>query len=689
MKCTAAAVPLFLLGLAAANSVSPVEKVVTLLTTLEGKITEEGQEAEKVHAEYTTWCTERSRNVAYHIKTAESEVAELKATLEESAASIDALSSKIEDTAASISSDEGDLKAATGIREKEESDFSVEEKELVEVVGLLERAISILEQEARKGGSSMIQLQRAGTLADALKVMVEASMFQAEDATRLTTLLQRSKDAEEDDSDDSFGAPDPSTYENHSGSIIETLEDLLDKAREQLAESRKKEMTAKHNFEMLKQTLTDQVKYAEEDMQNAKKNLAASQEKKSNAEGELAATSKTLEEDKKTAATLEQDCAMEKRDYEAASASRADELKALAEAKQYIMEKAQGAADITYSAPSFLQITGTNLKSGADLANFEAVRLVRSLAEKEHSEALAQLARRMASAMQYSSATGADPFAKVKDMIRDMIERLEKDASADASHKAYCDKELGETLAKKSEKDAEAEKLQTQIDVMSAKSAELKEEVAALQASLSKLAQTQGEMDKLRNEEHALFVKNKPEMESGIEGVKMALKILREYYAEDQAHEKAEGDASGIVGLLEVVESDFSKTLAEMTATEMAAKAAYDQESKQNAILKTTQEQDVKYKTKEYKQLDSAKAEATSDLEGVKSELAAIIDYNGHLLKMCEEKPETYADRKARFEAEITGLKQALSILEGEAVLLQRRAKLHSRGLRGHLSVDA
>merc|ERR1719326_1420806 len=142
---------------------------------------------------------------------------------------------------------------------------------------------------------------------------------------------------------------------------------------------------------------------------------------------------------------------------------------------------------------------------------------------------------------------------------------------------------------------------------MSAKSAQLKEEVATLQKELASLAKAQAEMDKIRAEEKAAYDKNSAEMEQGLEGVKLALKVLREYYAkEDKGHEAAEGAGGGIIGMLEVIESDFSKGLAEMISAEETAQAEYDKVSKENAIMKTTKEQDVKYKTKEAKSLDAA-----------------------------------------------------------------------------------
>merc|ERR1719440_451999 len=132
---------------------------------------------------------------------------------------------------------------------------------------------------------------------------------------------------------------------------------------------------------------------------------------------------------------------------------------------------------------------------------------------------------------------------------------------------------------------------------MTAKSGKLKEEIAELEKELAALAKAQAEMDKVRAEEKAAFDTNSAEMKKGIEGVKLALKVLNEYYAKgDKAHSSADGAGSGIIGLLEVCESDFSKGLAEMTATEEAAASEYDKETKENEITKATKEQDAKYK---------------------------------------------------------------------------------------------
>jgi len=684
-------------ALVQAAQVNPMQKIIQMLGDLEAKVIREGEDTQKTYAEFSEWCEDRSRNLKNEITTGKRTSEELTASINKAASQISSLTAGIEKTAGNLATSEADLKAARFIRETEAKDFAAVESEAMNVIDSLERAIRILEKEMNKGGAAMMQLKGATGVVEAMKVLVDASLLGSQDAERLTAFVQSAQKEDNNEFEQALGAPDPAVYESKSGSIVEVLQSMLEKAKDQLDDARKQETTNKHNFELLEQSLKDEMKFANSDMDKMNKEKAEQANLKATAEGDLTMTQKELAADEETRRTLRQNCMSRAEDFEAEVKSRGEELKALGTAKKIIRDQASGASGVTYGAESFLQVAASSrLRTSADMVSFEAVRVVRRLGEKDHSEALMQLARRMASNMRSGASAGGDQFGKVKGLIRDMLEKLQKEAEADASHKAYCDEQTAETNEKKADKEAESEKLQTSIDSMSAKSAQLKEEVAAHEKTLAELARSTAELSKIRQEEKAEFDKNSPEMENGLTAVKLAIKTLREYYAsDDKAHDASTGAANGILGLLEVVESDFSKTLAEMTAAENAAEKAYDTEMKANEIERTTAEQAVKYKTKEANELDQSSAEAKSDLAGVTDELNAILTYKKKIDEKCVAKPETYEERKARREAELAGLKQALEILEGETALMQTSRKLtlfrgresHLRG--GSLSVDA
>jgi len=506
---------------------------------------------------------------------------------------------------------------------------------------------------------------------------VQSSGLSSADASRLTALVQTSQDSKDADSDSDMGAPAAAVYEGQSGGIVGVLEGLTEKADSQLAKARKAEATSVANYEMLKQSLTDSVKFAESDMDKAKKALAGSQEKKAGAAGALEASSKDLAEDIKTKSTLHQDCMTAAEEFELATKSRGEELGALATAKKVITEATGGAASQSYS---FIQMSS---KDNQLLSKFEAVRFVRDLSRKTKSTALAQLASRMSSAMKLGSAGGADPFAKVKGLITDMLATLEDEAASEASHKAYCDKELAAATAKKEDLTAESNALSTKIAQATSGSAKLKEQVAALQNELAGMAKARASAQQLRTSEKATYEKNSAEMSQGVDGIRMALKVLKEYYAKGDST-ASDGAGSSIIGLLEVCESDFTKGLAEMTAEEESAAASYEQFAKEDQVATVTKEQDVKYKTKEAAGLDKSVSELSGDHSSATDELDAVNSGLDKLNDMCVAKAEPYAERKARREAELAGLKEALEILEGSASLLQKSTKHTLRGVRSH-----
>merc|ERR1719171_520505 len=151
-----------------AGQMSPIEKIIEMISDLQAKVIAEGEDAQKTYDEYSEWCEDRSTKLGFEIKTGKANKAELEATISEETSTIAELETKIEELSNDIKTDESDLDAATKIREKENADFKAEESELLEVISMLERATSILSKEMAKSSAAMLQLKNANNLADAL-----------------------------------------------------------------------------------------------------------------------------------------------------------------------------------------------------------------------------------------------------------------------------------------------------------------------------------------------------------------------------------------------------------------------------------------------------------------------------------------------------------------------------------------
>merc|ERR1719352_765307 len=156
--------------------------------------------------------------------------------------------------------------------------------------------------------------------------------FSASDKQRLLGLIQAKSDQE--DGAEELGPPAAAAYKSHSSSIFDVLEDMKEKAEGQLSDLRKAESNTKHNFEMLKQSLTDQIEADTKDLTEEKATKASTQEAKAVAEGDLVETTKDLENDKAGLATAGSTCMTVAADHEATMKSRTEELTALAAAKK-------------------------------------------------------------------------------------------------------------------------------------------------------------------------------------------------------------------------------------------------------------------------------------------------------------------------------------------------------------------
>jgi len=671
-----------------AADTNPIEKVLELMESLKTKITTEGEAEDKAFKEYFEWCEDAAANSKFAIKTASAEQAKLEAVIAKSVADVTTATTQIEDLAKSISTAEAELSDATAIRDKEHADFAAAESELVDTVDTLDRAIGLLEREASKNPAMLQQAVDSSNVRQMITVMdamISAASISSVDRSKLLALVQ---DKSDDDVED-YGAPDTASYKSKSGSIIDILADMKEKAETELAEARNAESSASHNFAILKQSLEDQIGADSKDKASAEETVASSKETKAVAEGDLKVAAEDLENSKTNLAAVSGDCMTAASDHETSQRGRTAELEALAAARKAIEESTSGAESRQYG---FFQVD-SEVHGRVDLANLEIVDMVKRLAQKEHSYALNQLASRITAIMRYGSGSGADPFAKVKQLVSDMITKLEQEGAAEADEKAYCDEQTAKTNSKKEDLSAELDKLTTKLDKAVATSARLKEEVAEASKILSDLAQTQYQMDKARGDENKAFKAAKADLEAGIGGVQKALEVLRNFYGDGDAaslieapappagHSEASGAGGSIIGMLEVVEADLTKSLTQITVEEDGAVTAYEKQTHENALTKTLKQQDVKFKTQESKSLDKAVAEYNSDGASLRTTLNAVLEYKQQIDDRCIAKPETYEERKKRREAEISGLKDALQILEENAAFLQHKHK-GSRYLR-------
>merc|ERR1719453_1469661 len=303
--------------------------------------------------------------------------------------------------------------------------------------------------------------------------------------------------------------------------------------------------------------------------------------------------------------------------------------------------------------------------------------------------------------MEMVSAATTDPFEKIRGLVGDMIAKLVAEANEEATQQAFCDEEKGKSNKQKDAKTARLDELNARLDQASSKTEELEDLIKELQAELADVDKATKEATKLRAEERATFEKASKDFNDAGKAVEQAIGVLKDFYASLLQTQKvpkkastskaaakaapifgglqAGGSGDAVIALLETSAEDFSRMLTQAETEEEAAKDAYEKLMDESKESKTKKEAEVKGAESEIKTLAVAIKDAQEDKSMTTHELDAVMEYLEKLKPQCEQKVMTYEEKKAKREAEIEGLKEALSILEAPEFIQKGHLRKASR----------
>merc|ERR1719235_2679050 len=258
----------------------------------------------------------------------------------------------------------------------------------------------------------------------------------------------------------------------------------------------------------------------------------------------------------------------------------------------------------------------------------------------------------------------ADPFKKVKKMIKDLIVKLMEEANEEAETKGFCDTELSTNEHTRKEKTSQVEMLTADIDEVTASVTVLTEEIGELSTQLSELAAAVEEATSIRSAEKKKNKETISDAQDAQAAVEKALGVLKAFYDkagkataldqqpeifDDTPYKGMGAESGGVVGMIEVIASDFARLESETSAAEAAAAKEYDTFMKDATMDKAMKTKDVEHKTE--KELDAA------------------MKYYDKLKPTCVSGgSESFEDRTAQRKEEIESLQEALRILNGEDI---------------------
>lgn len=263
-------------------------------------------------------------------------------------------------------------------------------------------------------------------------------------------------------------------------------------------------------------------------------------------------------------------------------------------------------------------------------------------------------------------------------MIQDLISKLKEEAAAGAQHKAWCDEQLKDNELKRGKKTTKIEELTASIDKLEGEIKSKGETVEMLVKEQADLAKDMEEATIQREKEKTANLDTIADAQAGSAAVNKAVLVLEEFYAkqasllqqglqqvpEMEAYKGMQRGSKGVIGMLEVIESDFVRLEADTKAAEEQASREYDSfMSKATADNKVKHDSEVKLKL-EKDQAEFKTSQLETDLAANKEELAKADTYFEYLKPNCLKVHVSFEKRAAKRKDELAALNEAWEIFD-------------------------
>jgi len=651
----------------AATKVTPVEKVMELTKKLSAQVTAEGKREADQYDKFACFCKEQADDKLYMIEKSESIIKKQSAKIKKLEGEIADLNGAINDLTRVIKQKKVQIKIAEVLRAKQHKKYQGTDADMQDAISAIVGAIKALKDSKKdiKGDAKL----------DLLQIKALAMSLTGEHAAKANAALSQ--------------LGEPHAYEYQSNDIIAVLENLKDQFLENKKELDEDEFDTNSAFERKKLGLVNEAKFATKD----KTQKTSTMEAKS-AELHETQESRSEESDEKDADNnflnqLTDECQQKAEDWDQRSKTRAGELKALSEALTALED---GAADqysankklnLAQQSTSFLQLRGTSNEALKVAATLRAEGVLARMARDLKSPVL--------SIMSMKVKVAADHFVKVRGLITDLIKRLEANAESEATTKGFCDKNMKSAVANRDKANSNIEVAVSTISKLTNKKAQLEAEIQDLKQAIADNLKALNEATELREsekDENSVTIKTAKEGKAAIE---LALSILKQFYENafiqtgytppnadregltvaDRAPETFSGsyhgneDASkGIIGLLDVILSDFERTISTTDEEEKTSQGAFDVFESDIKLDNAAKEKDIKSKERSVATAKDKLVEQGEDKADAQKLLADAKKELKKLKPMCVEGEETYVQRVAKREKEIAALKEAMTLLD-------------------------
>jgi len=267
-----------------------------------------------------------------------------------------------------------------------------------------------------------------------------------------------------------------------------------------------------------------------------------------------------------------------------------------------------------------------------------------------------------------------DSMEPVKNLLSELIRRLEEEQSAETSHHDWCEEEKSTSTDAQAEREHQIHGLKEHVDQTTTTVSQRKSEVLFLQDELARVAKETEAAVALRKQEHEVFVHAKADHDEVISALETAITALSGQFSFLQGQQSPFGSyqsgsdgAASVIEMLQDLLNRYSQARQELVQSETDAQAAHEKLLAENEQFRVDTTQLKNDKTAERRAMLGELTNSKSELKVALIELQQVNKYLQDLRPSCDDIRSTFEERKKRREAEIAALKEALEVISDPA----------------------
>jgi len=553
---------------------------------------------------------------------------------------------KLAEELATFVDDVGKTQKSIGVLEKmrqeEKAQFEVSLADVTKTVAAVVKGIEIL--HGHQATAADLMEVRSRMQSALTEYGIHSPLATQENVQKLDSLLQtNSKSGEE-----------PSV------NVVDMLSDL----REQL-ESRKQDLIAKESESQRQYEATLVAKQS--DLSNMKQVSEQKAARKKDREAAIEQCMATLDQSQTEIKDAQGFLTKLSEDLKVATkehGERISMLKAETGATQAALDALQAVQANTMGTPaaSFLQ-TGMKTKNQFQLTSGTAIEVERliTLGQQIKNTELVDLAVKIkqdymgTEQKQFFDNSG---FGPIMELINNLITQLEEEQAAETSQHEWCNTEKETSVAAQQEREENLKGLKGTVEADTTAIAQLKTLILHLQSEIDRVNEETRIAKEIRASEHEIFLAAKKDHEEVIGAINMAMEAAGQF-----------DGATSALELLQDLLNRYTAALQEILHIEETQQKAHDDLVKRNNQFVKETTDTMNGKISERRGEITGLADSKLDMKTNLIELHEVSNYLNDLRSSCDDIRSTYEERKARREAEITALKEALEVISDPSMM--------------------